>query len=147
MSLIEQLKEQQKAAMRAKDKMRLGAIRMLLAAVKQQEIDGRKTLSDDEILSVIVKMCKQRKDSITQFQDAGRDDLADKESQELAVLEEFLPQPLTEDEVDALIAQAIADSGAASVQDMGTVMGILKPQVQGRADMGAISGKVRAKLA
>jgi len=147
MSLIEQLKEQQKAAMRAKEKVRLGAIRMLLAAIKQQEVDSRKTLSDDEILSVIVKMCKQRKDSISQFQDAGRDDLAEKESQELAVLEEFLPQPLTEDEVDALITQAIADSGAASVQDMGKVMGILKPQVQGRADMGAISGKVRAKLA
>ncbi len=147
MSLTDQLREQQKGAMRAKDKIRLGSIRMLLAEIKQREIDNRVVLNDEDVIGVITKMVKQRKDSITQFEQADRQDLADKEKSELAVLQEFLPQPLSEEEVDVLITAALESSGAAGMQDMGKVMGILKPQVQGRADMGAISGKIRARLA
>lgn len=147
MSLKETLQDEQKAAMRAKDKFRLGTLRMLLAAVKQVEVDERITLDDDRILSIIVKQVKQRKDAAEQFLAAERQDLADKELAEIEILEAFLPKALSEQEVASLIEAAIAQSGAAGMQDMGKVMGILKPQVQGRADMGAISAAVRSKLA
>ncbi|MEE1673588.1 GatB/YqeY domain-containing protein [Agarivorans aestuarii] len=147
MSLRVTLQDEQKAAMRAKDKFRLGTLRMLLAAVKQVEIDERITLDDDQILSIIVKQVKQRKDAAEQFLAAERQDLADKELAEIEILEAFLPQALSEQEVASLIEAAIAQTGAAGMQDMGKVMGILKPQVQGRADMGAISTAVRSKLA
>ncbi|MFD2176399.1 GatB/YqeY domain-containing protein [Veronia pacifica] len=146
MELIERLKDEQKAAMKAKDKPRLGTIRLVMAAIKQQEVDGQKTLNEDEILAVLTKMVKQRRDSVAQYQSAGRDDLADVETAEIAVLEEFMPQPLSEEEITALVKEAVASSGAASMQDMGKVMAILKPQVQGRADMGKISQLVKANL-
>ncbi|WED21479.1 GatB/YqeY domain-containing protein [Vibrio sp. JC009] len=147
MALIDQLKEEQKAAMKAKDKARLGTIRLALSAIKQREVDEKITLTDDDIIAVLTKMVKQRRDSVTQFESAGRQDLADAEKAEITVLEEFMPQPLSEEEVAALIEAAITDSGAAGMQDMGKVMGVLKPQIQGRADMGKVSGLVRAKLA
>lgn len=147
MALIEQLKEEQKLAMKAKDKQRLGTIRLALSAIKQREVDEQITLSDDDILAVLTKMVKQRRDSVTQFEAAGRQDLADAEKAEIIVLEEFMPQPLNEDEVAALVDSAIAESGAAGMQDMSKVMAVLKPQIQGRADMGKVSGLVRAKLA
>jgi len=146
MSLKVRLKEQQILAMRAKDKVRLGTIRMLLAAIKQIEIDNRVELNDDEVTAVIIKSVKQRKDSIAQFEKANRIDLADIEKTELAILQEFLPQPLTSDEVQALVEQAVASSGANSMQDMGKVMGALKKDIQGRADMGEVSALVRAAL-
>ncbi len=147
MALIEQLKEEQKIAMKAKDKARLGTIRLALAAIKQREVDEKITLTDDDIIAVLTKMVKQRRDSVAQYESAGRQDLADVELAEITVLEDFMPQPLTEEEVAALVEAAIADSGAASMQDMGKVMGVLKPQIQGRADMGKVSGLVRSKLA
>ncbi|MDG3089103.1 GatB/YqeY domain-containing protein [Vibrio hannami] len=147
MALIDQLKEEQKNAMRAKDKARLGTIRLALSAIKQREVDEQITLTDDDIIAVLTKMVKQRRDSVTQFESAGRQDLADAEKAEITVLEDFMPQPLTEEEVAALVEAAIADSGAAGMQDMGKVMGVLKPQIQGRADMGKVSGLVRSKLA
>lgn len=147
MSLKLRLKEQQILAMRAKDKPRLGTIRMLLAAVKQIEIDDHVELNDDQVTLVIIKAVKQRKDSIGQFEKANRVDLADVEKTELAILQEFLPQPLTSDEVQTLVEQAVTSSGAASMQDMGKVMGILKKDIEGRADMGEVSALVRAKLA
>ncbi|GLO61931.1 aspartyl-tRNA amidotransferase subunit B [Vibrio sp. MACH09] len=147
MALIDQLKEEQKIAMKAKDKPRLGTIRLALSAIKQREVDERITLTDDDIIAVMTKMVKQRRDSVAQYETANRHDLADVEKAEITVLEEFMPQPLTDDEVAALIESAITDSGAAGMQDMGKVMGVLKPQIQGRADMGKVSGLVRAKLA
>ena len=147
MSLKARLKEQQILAMRAKDKARLGTIRMLLAAIKQIEIDNKVELNNDEVTAVIIKSVKQRKDSINQFEKADRTDLADIEKTELAILQEFLPQPLTSDEVKTLIEQAIATSGANGMQDMGKVMGVLKNDIQGRADMGEVSTLVRASLA
>lgn len=147
MSLIEQLKDAQKAAMRAKEKARLGTIRLAMAAIKQVEVDSQKTLSDDEIIAVLTKMVKQRRDSIKQYEDAGRQDLAEVEAAEVVVLQDFLPQPLTDAELDALIAQALASTGASSMQDMGKVMGLLRGQVQGRADMAVVSQKIKAALA
>ncbi|WP_218312946.1 GatB/YqeY domain-containing protein [Alteromonas antoniana] len=146
MALIDELKEAQKDAMRAKDKVRLGTIRMTLAAVKQREIDEQITLDDAAVLAVITKAVKQRQDAASQFDAANRDDLASKEREEIAVLETFLPQQLTDDEINSLIDGAIADTGASGMQDMGKVMGVLKPKVQGRTDMGALSGKVKARL-
>ncbi len=146
MSLIEQLKDAQKDAMRAKAKERLGTLRLALAAIKQVEVDEQKTLSDDEIIAVLTKMVKQRRDSINQYEKAGRNDLADIEAAEIVVLQEFLPQPLSEQALAELIDEAMAATGAQSMQDMGKVMGYLKPKVQGRADMGAVSGAIKAKL-
>ncbi|MDN3609023.1 GatB/YqeY domain-containing protein [Vibrio ostreicida] len=146
MALIDTLKEEQKLAMKAKEKLRLGTIRLALSAIKQREVDERITLNDDDIIAILTKMVKQRRDSVAQFESAGRQDLADAEQTEITILEEFMPQPLTQEEVSALIVSAIADSGAAGMQDMGKVMGVLKPQIQGRADMGNVSGLVRAKL-
>jgi uncharacterized protein YqeY len=147
MSLKAKLKEQQILAMRAKDKVRLGTIRMLLAAIKQIEIDNKVELIDDEVMAVVIKSVKQRKDSIAQFEKANRIDLADIEKTELEILQEFLPQALTSDEVKTLIKQAIVSSGASGMQDMGKVMGLLKKDIQGRADMGEVSALVRASLA
>jgi uncharacterized protein YqeY len=147
MSLKVRLKEQQILAMKAKDKLRLVTIRSLLAAVKQIEIDERIELDDDAVTAVVVKSVKQRKDSIAQFEKAERFDLSDIEKAELAILQEFLPQPLTTDEVKALIEQAITSTGASAMQDMGKVMGKLKAEIQGKADMGEVSSLVRAALA
>ncbi|MDP2560745.1 GatB/YqeY domain-containing protein [Psychrobium sp. 1_MG-2023] len=147
MSLLEQLKEQMKVAMRAKEKQRLSTIRMALAAVKQREIDEQITLDNDAVLAILVKMVKQRRDAAAQYEEANRQDLADVELQEITVIEEFLPKPLTSDEIDALIKDAIAQTGATSMQEMGKVMAILKPQVQGRADLGKISGLIKAAFA
>ncbi|MGG2298818.1 GatB/YqeY domain-containing protein [Aeromonas veronii] len=147
MSLKDQLKDQQKLAMLAKDKARLGAIRLLMAEIKQREVDTRIELNDEDILAVVTKMVKQRRDSISQFEAAGRQDLADKESAEIVVLQEFLPQQLTADEITALIEQAITESGAAVMADMGKVMAVLKPKIQGRADVCAVSAQVKTRLA
>lgn len=147
MSLLDQLKDAQKDAMRAKEKLRLSTIRMTLAAVKQREIDERIELNDDDVLAIITKLVKQRKDSFTQFTEAGRDDLAANEQAEIEVLQTFLPQALSDAEIEAMIAEAVSASGASGMADMGKVMGQLKPKMQGRADMGAVSAKVKAALA
>lgn len=146
MTLIERLKDEQKTAMKAKDKPRLGTIRLVMAAIKQREVDEKITLGEDDVLAVLTKMVKQRRDSVAQYEAANRQDLADVELAEITVLEEFMPQPLTDDEVAALLDEAIATTGADSMQDMGKLMGVLKPQVQGRADMGKVSQLVKAKL-
>ncbi|MFT4927728.1 MAG: hypothetical protein ACI8WB_003841 [Phenylobacterium sp.] len=146
MSLSEQLKNAMKDAMRAKEKQRLGTIRMALAAIKQIEIDERITLDDEAITKVITKMVKQRKDAIKLFREGDRNDLADNEAAEIKVLEDFLPQGLSESEIAALIEQAITDLNAAGMKDMGKVMGVLKPQMLGRADMTVVSGIIKARL-
>jgi uncharacterized protein YqeY len=146
MSLLSQLKDEMKIAMRAKAKVRLGVIRMALSAIKQAEIDHNIEPTDDSIIAILTKMVKQRKESIKMFTDGGRDELAAKEAEEITALEDFLPQPLSSDEISELINKAITDSGAASMADMGKVMAILKPLMQGKADLGAVSGKVRATL-
>lgn len=146
MVLLDQLKDEMKVAMRAKDKLRLGVIRMAISAVKQAEIDGTGPLDESGIIGVLTKMVKQRKDSAAVYIEGDRQELADKELAEITVLEEFLPQPLTDEEISQLIADAIATSGAASMAEMGKVMAILKPAMQGKADLGAVSGKVRAAL-
>ncbi len=146
MSLVTRLKEAQKDAMRAKDKVRLGTIRLALAEVKQREVDTREELSDEDVIALLTKMVKQRNDSIAQFKDADRLDLVEQEESELAVLKTFLPEPLSDDEVNALIAEAVEATGASGMQDMGKVMGWLKPKVQGRADMGKLSGQIKATL-
>jgi len=135
-----------KDAMRNKEKVRLTAIRMLLAAIKQIEVDQRIEVQDTDILAILDKMIKQRRDSISQYEAAGRQELADIESEEITALQDFMPQALTDEEISALIDAALAESGAESMRDMGKVMAILKPQMQGRADMGAVSGKIKAKL-
>lgn len=141
-----QLKDEMKNAMRAKDKLRLGVIRMALSAVKQAEIDHNTEATDENIIAVLTKMVKQRKESIKMFTDGGRDELAAKEAEEVKALQFFLPQPLTNAEINDLINKAITDTGAASMADMGKVMAVLKPLMQGRADMGAVSGQIRAAL-
>lgn len=135
-----------KEAMRAKDKARLTTIRLALAAIKQIEVDKRIELDDTAILAILDKMVKQRRESIKMYEEAGRQELADVEHAEIAVLQDFLPQPLTDAEIDQLIEDAIAKTGAESIRDMGKVMGMLKPQLQGRADMGPVSGKIKARL-
>jgi Uncharacterized conserved protein len=147
MSLQEQLKSELKTAMQAKNKARVGTIRLAMAEIKQKEIDGRKELTDDEILAVLTKMVKQRKDSISQFTAAGRQDLADNEAAEIEVLQGFMPQPLSDVEIDALIDTTLQQLAVTSPQEMGKVMNALRPQVQGRADMAVISAKIKARLA
>jgi len=147
MSLKDRINDDMKAAMRARDTARLGTIRLLLAAVKQREVDERVTLDDAAVTAVIDKMIKQRKDSIGQFEAAGRTDLASNESAELAVLAEYMPAQLSEAEVAAEVRSAVAQTGAAGPQDMGKVMGVLKPKLAGRADMTAVSALVKAALA
>jgi uncharacterized protein YqeY len=146
MPLRDQVNEDMKAAMKARETDKLAAIRLLLAAMKQREVDERITLSDADVLAIIDKMIKQRKDSITQFQAGGRNDLVAAESAEVDVLSAFLPQQLSDAEVGALIEAAIAKTGAAGIAGMGKVMAELKPQIAGRADMGKVSGMVKARL-
>ncbi len=139
--------EDMKSAMRAGDKPRLGTIRLMLAAVKQVEVDTRASLDDTQVLAVLDKMVKQRRESIEQYRGAGRDDLADVEVRELEVIQSYLPEPLSEGEITAMIDAAISETGASSVRDMGQVMGLIKPRIQGRADMAAVSAQVKARLA
>jgi uncharacterized protein YqeY len=146
MSLKARITEDVKNAMRAQDKARLGVLRLVTSAIKQREVDERIELDDTAVLAVLDKMSKQRRESIEQFSAAGRQDLVDQEEFELGILQEFLPEPLDEAALSALIDQAIADTGAAGLQDMGAVMNQLRPAVQGRADMKAVSGAVRARL-
>ena len=146
MGLKDRINEDMKAAMRAREQERLGALRLLLAAIKQREIDERVTLEDLQLISVIDKMIKQRKDSIAQYEKAARQDLADKEKYEISVLEAYLPQQMSQAEIDAAVADAIASTGAKGAADMGKVMGVLKPRLAGRADMGKVSALVKAKL-
>ncbi len=145
-SLKERITEDMKNAMRAKDSERLGTIRMITSAIKQREVDERITLDDTQVLAVIEKMIKTRKESIAQFKTGGRDDLVAKEQKEVDLLQAYLPEQLSEAELDKLIADAIAQTGATSIKDMGKVMGLVKQQAQGRADMGIVSGKIKAKL-
>ena len=148
MSALKQtLTDAMKAAMKSGDKKRLGVIRLMLAAVKQIEVDTREELDDDQILAVLDKMVKQRRDSAKQYTEAGRPELAEQEDYEITVLQDYLPEALSDEEIEALIKAAVAETGASSMQDMGKVMGKLKPQMQGRADMGAVSGKIKAILA
>ncbi len=147
MSLKQQITEDMKAAMRAKDTARLGAIRLLLAAMKQREVDERVELSDSDIVSIIEKMNKQRRDSISQYEAAGRQDLADVEKFEMTVLQTYMPQQLSETEITAAIIESIAAAGATGPQDMGKVMNMLKPKLAGRADMGKVSALIKAQLA
>lgn len=142
--LKERIKDDMKASMKSGDKARLGVIRMMLAAIKQIEVDERVELGDDRVLVVLDKMLKQRRESIKQFRDANRIDLAEIEEAEVQVIQDFLPQALTEAEIDVMVAKAIAEVGAASIKDMGAVMAILKPQMQGRADMAVVSGRIKA---
>jgi uncharacterized protein len=146
MSLRLQVTEDMKAAMRAKDSARLNAIRLLLAAMKQREVDERIELSDTQVIEVIEKMLKQRRDSISQYEAANRQDLADAEKYEVGVLTTYLPQPLSEAEIAALLDSAIDGTGAADVKDMGKVMALVKPQIIGRADVGKVSGLIKARL-
>ena len=146
MSLKERITDDMKAAMRSGEKERLGVIRMITSAIKQREVDERITLDDTQVLSVLEKMIKQRKESLAQFQAGNRPDLADKESAEITLLQTYLPTQLSDAELDALIQDAITATGAASVKDMGKVMGIIKGKAQGRADMGAVGAKIKAKL-
>jgi len=146
MSLLIQLKDEMKNAMRAKDKLRLGVIRMALSAIKQAEIDHKTEATDDNIIAILTKMVKQRKESIKMFSDGGREDMAAIEQAEVEALGDFLPAFFSPDEIQQLITNAITDSGAASMADMGKVMGILKPLMQGKADLGAVSAQVRSAL-
>ncbi len=146
MSLKQQISEDMKNAMRAKDSARLGAIRLLLAAMKQREVDERIELDDAAVVAIVEKLLKQRKDSFSQYQAAGRQDLADQESFEIGVLGAYMPQQLAEEEVAALVQQAVAETGAAGPRDMGKVMACLKPKLAGRADMNAVSGLIKAAL-
>jgi len=141
-----QINEAMKAAMRAKEKERLGTIRLVLAEIKKVEVDERIDPDDVRVTSILDKMVKQRRDSIKQFTDAGRDELAAKEQTEIEVIQEFLPQPLSEEEIASLIEEAIASTGATSMQDMGKVMGLLKPQMAGKADMGKVSALIKQRL-
>ncbi len=146
MALRDKLNDDIKVAMKAREAEKLGALRLLSAAVKQREVDERITLDDAGVVAVIEKMLKQRKDSISQFEKAARQDLADKEKYEIGILEAYLPQQLSAGEIDAIVAEAIASSGAKSAADMGKVMALVKPKLAGRADMGKVSGLVKGKL-
>lgn len=146
-ALTGRIKEEMKAAMKARDKDRLGVIRLILAAIKQREVDERIELNDEQVIVVLDKMLKQRRESIKHYQGAGRTDLSEVEEAEIVVIQDYLPQPLTEAELDALVGDAVTETGAASIKDMGKVMAILKPKMQGRADMSAVSGKIKAALA
>jgi len=146
MSLTARIQEDMKSAMRASDKRRLGVIRLILAAIKQREVDERIVLDDTQVTVVLDKMLKQRRESISQYEQAGRTDLAEQEQFEMGVIQAYLPQPLSPAEIDTLIGQAITETGASGIKDMGKVMALLKPQLQGRADMTAVSGQIKAKL-
>jgi uncharacterized protein YqeY len=146
MSLREQIQDDMKAAMRAREAERLGTIRMLLAAIKQREVDERRDLSDADVLAIVEKSIKQRKESARQFRDGGRPELAEKEEAEIVFLQPYLPAALDAAEIDQLIATAVAETGAEGPRDLGKVLGVLRPQVQGRVDMAMLSEKVKAHL-
>ena len=141
------LKDEMKQAMKSREKDRLGAIRLILAAIKQKEVDERIVLDDQQVIVVLDKMLKQRRDSIKQYRAANRDDLAEVEEAEVLVIQEFLPQALTEDEISEMVQSAIVDCSASSIKDMGKVMAIIKPAMQGKADMAVVSTKIKAMLA
>ncbi|MEZ5456785.1 MAG: GatB/YqeY domain-containing protein [Lysobacteraceae bacterium] len=146
MSLKVRLTEDMKTAMKSGAKEQLAVIRLILAALKQREVDERITLDDDQVLAVLEKMLKQRKDSVQQYEAAAREDLAAQERYEMGVIQAYLPAQLSEEEIQVLIESAIAESGASSARDMGKVVALLKPKLQGRADMGLVSGKIKARL-
>ncbi|HEY1991785.1 MAG TPA: GatB/YqeY domain-containing protein [Gammaproteobacteria bacterium] len=146
MALKEQITQDMKDSMKSGDKDRLGVIRLILAALKQKEVDERIVLDDAQVLAILEKMLKQRRESVVQFTQGKRQDLADKEEAEIKVIQTYMPAQLSDAELEQLVAAAVAESGAASVKDMGKVMGILKPKVAGKADMGAVSAKIKAKL-
>lgn len=146
MSLKDRITDDVKDAMRARDKPRLATLRLITAAIKQQEVDERIELDDTQLLSLLDKMCKQRRESISQFEKAARDDLIAQEVSELAIIKSYLPEQLGEAEIAALIDETMAATGAASIKDMGKVMGQLKPKLQGRADMAAVSAMIKARL-
>jgi uncharacterized protein YqeY len=146
MALKDRITEDMKSAMRAGEKERLGTVRLALAAIKQREVDERISLDDTQVLAVLEKMIKQRREAITQFQSGGRADLVAKESAEISVLQQYLPAQMSEAEIDTLIQEAIQSTGAASLKDMGKVMAVVKPKAQGRADMGALSARIKQKL-
>jgi len=145
--LKQQISDATKDAMRARDKARLGALRLINADIQRLEVDTRKVLTDDDVLGVMNRMLKQRQDSLQQFESAGREDLAAVERYEIAVIREYLPEPLSDAAIAAEIEAAVAATGASSMKDMGALMGVLRPRLQGRADMGAVSGLVKARLA
>lgn len=147
MPLRDQINDDVKSAMRAGDAPRRDALRLLTAALKQKEVDERKTLADPEVVAIVEKMIKQRREAIAQFQKGGRTDLADKEEYEISVLQQYMPQAMSEADVDAAIAGAISETGAKSPQDMGKVMGVLKAKLAGRADMSQVSARVKSRLA
>jgi len=144
--LKSRIQDDVKAAMKAKEKARLATLRLISAAIKQREVDERTELNDEQVLAVLEKMIKQRRDSISQYQSAGRQELADQEMSEIAIIEAYMPEGLSDEEIAALIEAAVNESGAESIRDMGKVMGLLKPKMQGRADMGKVSGLVKQKL-
>ena len=146
MSIKDRIQQDMKDAMRAKDKARLGTIRLILAAIKQREVDERIELDDEQVIVVLDKMAKQRRESISQFEQASRDDLIAQENFELGIIQPYLPEALGEDELKALIDAAMAATGASSIKDMGKVMGQLKPKIQGRADMSAVSALIKSRL-
>ena len=146
MSLKDRIKDDVKQAMRAKDQARLDALRMLAAAIQRREVDERIALDDAQVLATIDKLVKQGRESIDQYEKGGRADLVTKEKADLAILQSYLPTPLSDAEVDQLIAAAIAETGAASIKDMGKVMGVLKPKLQGRADMGQVGARIKSRL-
>ena len=145
-ALLERIQEDVKAAMRARDRERLGVLRQITAAIKQREVDERRQLDDAEVIATLERMRKQRRESIAQYEKAGREDLVQKERLEIEIIESYLPEPLGEEEIATLVEQAMAEAGATSLRDMGKVMGLLKPRLQGRADMGRVSALVRQKL-
>ncbi len=144
--LMQQITDEMKQAMKAKDKLKLGAIRMLRAALKDKEIELGKALGEDDVIAVVGKMIKQRKDSASQYSEAGRDDLAAKELEEIHVFEAYMPAQLSEEEVAAIVAEAVTASGAEGMRDMGKVMGVVSPKLQGKADMGMVSALVKQQL-
>jgi uncharacterized protein YqeY len=145
-SLQQRITDDMKSAMRAKEKDRLMTIRNILAAIKQKEVDTRESLDDTAVLAIVDKMCKQRRESISQFSDAGRDDLVAQEELELGFLKDYLPEAMSDDDVEALIKEALEATGASSMKDMGQVMAYIKPKAQGRADMGKISGMIKSAI-
>jgi uncharacterized protein len=146
MSLRQQVQDDMKSALKAGDKARLAVVRLILAAIRQREVDERIELDDAQVVETLDRMVKQRRESITQYEQGGRDDLASQERYEIEVIRHYLPEPLTDTEVDAVIDAAVAETGASSIKDMGRVMAIVKPKVQGRADMGAVSARVKSRL-
>jgi uncharacterized protein len=144
--LKQRLTDEMKAAMKGGDKKRLGVIRLVLSAIKQIEVDERIELDNDRIIAVLDKMTKQRRESASQYKEAGRDDLLEQEVYEIDILKDYLPSALSDEEIESMINDAITSTGASSIKDMGKVMGQLKPQMQGRADMGSVSGKIKARL-